>query len=136
LPPDTDKRLPSTIAPNVLDRDFRALAPNRRLHLHLDRRGLALLMMAIWRWGKPDALPHHSDQRSQAGLKWEPFQCQSASKWVLIDIIGIGRDPRSHGQGVFVFDPLHYLVLIETKPNALDQAAPFFCVLHPPGRPE
>jgi hypothetical protein len=64
LPPDTDKRLPSTIAPNVLDRDFRALAPNRRLHLHLDRRGLALLMMAIWRWGKPDALLHHSDQRS------------------------------------------------------------------------
>jgi hypothetical protein len=43
---------------------------------------------------------------------------------VLIDIIGIARHPRSYGQGVFVFDPLHYLVLIETKPNALDQAAP------------
>jgi len=28
------------------------------------------------------------------------------------------------GQGVFVFDLLHYLVLIETKPNALNQAAP------------
>ena len=24
---------------------------------------------------------------------------------------------------MFVFDPLHYLALIETKPNALDQAA-------------
>jgi hypothetical protein len=43
---------------------------------------------------------------------------------VLIDIIGIAQHRRSHGQGVFVFDPLHYLVLIETKPNALDQAAP------------
>ena len=36
----------------------------------------------------------------------------------------IARHPRSYGQGVFVFDPLHYLALIETKPNALDQAAP------------
>jgi hypothetical protein len=79
-------------------------------------------MMAIWRWGKPDALLHHSDQGSQ--YTSELFQCQSASKVVLIDIIGIARHPRSYGQGVFVFDPLHYLVLIETKPNALDQAAP------------
>ena len=36
----------------------------------------------------------------------------------------IARHPRSYGEGVFVFDPLHYLALIETKPNALDQAAP------------
>ena len=36
----------------------------------------------------------------------------------------IARHSRSYGQGVFVFDPLHYLALIETKPNALDQAAP------------
>jgi len=36
----------------------------------------------------------------------------------------IARHPRSYGQGIFVFDPLHYLALIETKPNALDQAAP------------
>ena len=35
----------------------------------------------------------------------------------------IARHPRSYGQGVFVFDPLHYLALIEMKPNALDQAA-------------
>ena len=45
-----------------------------------------------------------------------------------------GRDPvRRRGDrpasarlwpGVFVFDPLHYLALIETKPSALDQAAP------------
>jgi hypothetical protein len=78
LPPDTGKRLPTTIAPNVLDRDFRALAPNRQLHLHLDRRGLAVLMMAIWRWDKPDALLHHSDQGSQ--YTSELLQCQSASK--------------------------------------------------------
>jgi len=35
----------------------------------------------------------------------------------------IARHPRSYGTGVFVADPLHYLALIETKPNALDQAA-------------
>jgi hypothetical protein len=35
----------------------------------------------------------------------------------------IARHGRSYGQGVFVYDPLHYLALIETKPNALDQAA-------------
>ena len=35
----------------------------------------------------------------------------------------IARHPRSYGEGAFVSDPLHYLALIETKPNALDQAA-------------
>jgi hypothetical protein len=35
----------------------------------------------------------------------------------------IARHVRSYGQGVFVYDPLHYLALIEMKPNALDQAA-------------
>jgi transposase len=35
----------------------------------------------------------------------------------------IARHCRSYGTGVFVADPLHYLALIETKPNALDQAA-------------
>lgn len=36
----------------------------------------------------------------------------------------IARHPRTYGTGTFVFDPLHYLALIEMKPNALDQAAP------------
>jgi hypothetical protein len=35
----------------------------------------------------------------------------------------IARHPRCYGEGVFVADPLHYLALIEIKPNALDQAA-------------
>jgi len=35
----------------------------------------------------------------------------------------IARHPRCYGEGVFVANPLHYLALIETKPNALDQAA-------------
>ena len=35
----------------------------------------------------------------------------------------IARHARSYGQGVFEYDPLHDLALIETKPNALDQAA-------------
>lgn len=37
----------------------------------------------------------------------------------------IARHPRSYEREDFVFDPLHYLALIESKINALDQAAPF-----------
>ena len=36
----------------------------------------------------------------------------------------IARHPRSYDREDFVFDPLHYLALIERKINALDQAAP------------
>jgi len=36
----------------------------------------------------------------------------------------IARHPRSYESEDFVFDPLHYLALIERKINALDQAAP------------
>ena len=35
----------------------------------------------------------------------------------------IARHPRSYAEGAFIADPLHYLALIEIKPNALDQAA-------------
>ena len=41
---------------------------------------------------------------------------------ILCDGAEIARHRRSYGQGVF--DPLHYLALIESKPAALDQAAP------------
>ena len=34
------------------------------------------------------------------------------------------RHPRVYGRGQFVFDPKHYLALLEQKPGALDQAAP------------
>src|ERR1019366_2220683 len=36
----------------------------------------------------------------------------------------IARHPRSYEREDFVFNPLHYLALIEQKVNALDQAAP------------
>ena len=36
----------------------------------------------------------------------------------------IARHPRSYEHEDFVFDPLHYLSLLEQKTNALDQAAP------------
>ena len=36
----------------------------------------------------------------------------------------IARHSRSYERGAFVFDPLHYLALLEQKPGALDQAAP------------
>ena len=36
----------------------------------------------------------------------------------------IARHPRSYEHEDFIFDPLHYLFLLEQKSNALDQAAP------------
>jgi hypothetical protein len=36
----------------------------------------------------------------------------------------IARHPRSYAREDFVFDPLHYLALLERKVGALDQAAP------------
>jgi transposase len=36
----------------------------------------------------------------------------------------IARHPRSYEREDMIFDPLHYLALLEHKPNALDQAAP------------
>jgi hypothetical protein len=36
----------------------------------------------------------------------------------------IARHFRIYGRGQFVFDPKHYLALLEQKPGALDQAAP------------
>ena len=42
---------------------------------------------------------------------------------ILCDGEAIARHPRCHGQGEFIYDPLHYLALLEHKPGALDQAA-------------
>jgi transposase len=42
---------------------------------------------------------------------------------ILCDGAQVARHARSYGHGVFVYDPLHYLALIETKPGSLDQAA-------------
>jgi hypothetical protein len=36
----------------------------------------------------------------------------------------IARHVRSYGQEEFIYNPLHYLALLEQKPRALDQAAP------------
>jgi hypothetical protein len=42
---------------------------------------------------------------------------------ILCDGVPIARHARCYGRGEFVYDPLHYLALLETKPGALDQAA-------------
>ncbi len=36
----------------------------------------------------------------------------------------VARHPRSYGREEMIFNPLHYLALLEQKTNALDQAAP------------
>jgi hypothetical protein len=38
--------------------------------------------------------------------------------------IEIARHPRVYGRCEFVFDPKHYLALLEQKPGALDRAVP------------
>jgi hypothetical protein len=43
---------------------------------------------------------------------------------IICDGEEIARHKRSYERGAFVCDPLHYLALIEQKPNALDQARP------------
>jgi len=43
---------------------------------------------------------------------------------IVADGAEIARHPRSYEPGDMVCDPRHYLPLIETKPGALDQAAP------------
>jgi hypothetical protein len=47
----------------------------------------------------------------------------------------IARHRRSYERAAFVFDPLHYLALIEQKPGALDQAAPLQGWQLPPAFP-
>lgn len=42
---------------------------------------------------------------------------------ILCDGTPIARHVRCYGRSEFVYDPLHYLALLETKPGALDQAA-------------
>jgi hypothetical protein len=43
---------------------------------------------------------------------------------IFCDGLEIARHARSYGHGDFVFEPRHYLALLEQKPGALDQAAP------------
>ena len=44
--------------------------------------------------------------------------------WIRCGTEVIARHRRSHEHGDFVFEPLHYLPLLERKTSALDQAAP------------
>jgi len=48
----------------------------------------------------------------------------------------IARHPRSYEREDMIFDPLHYLALLEQKPNALDQAAPLAGWILPEGFPQ
>ena len=43
---------------------------------------------------------------------------------ILCDSVEIARHERSYDRDDFVFEPRHYLALLEQKPGALDQAAP------------
>ena len=57
----------------------------------------------------------HQDVQVRGYVNWVVIGCGA-------DVIA--RHPRCYGKEEFVYNPLHYLALLERKPNALDQAAP------------
>ena len=57
----------------------------------------------------------HQDVQVRGYVDWVVIGCGA-------DVIA--RHPRCYGKEEFVYNPLHYLALLERKPNALDQAAP------------
>lgn len=62
----------------------------------------------------PTAYGHH-DVLVRGYVDWVEIACGAEL---------IARHPRCYGKAEFVYNPLHYLALLERKPNALDQAAP------------
>jgi len=91
------------------------------------------------------AAPHEACQRrttrvsSQALVRYETNDYSVPAEYghrqvlvkafvweLVISVSGevIARHPRSYGREEMIFDPLHYLALLEQKTNALDQAAP------------
>lgn len=48
----------------------------------------------------------------------------------------IALQPRSYEREDMIFDPLHYMALLEQKPNALEQAAPLAGWILPEGFPQ
>ena len=66
------------------------------------------------------------------GYRWQSFTPPAAGKSRRFRGLICHRRSHSYEQEDFVFDPLHYLSLLEQKTNALDQAAPLAGWLLPP----
>ena len=69
----------------------------------------------------------HSDGcfvKAYPGETTEAFLDGHVSAFAFLGGLPQARDPRSYEQEDFIFDPIHYLPLLERKTGALDQAAP------------
>ncbi len=75
---------------------------------------LALVRYRNNDYSVPTAYGHH-DVLVRGYVDWVVIGCGN-------DVIA--RHPRCYDKAAFVYNPLHYLALLERKPNALDQAAP------------
>jgi len=109
-------------------------APTSALEMRQAEFALELLVITF----DPPAQFGHVDEREQRGVfrqGREPifrglfFVSGPFDEYVHEVVISCGaeiiaRHPCSYEREDFVFDPLHYLALIERKINALDQAAP------------
>jgi transposase len=103
-----------------LERDLAALQPRPAVPYDAcDRRPARVSSLALVRYDRNDySVPTAYGHR--------PVLVKGYVEEVVIACGAeiIARHPRSYAREDFVFDPLHYLALIERKIGALDQAAP------------
>jgi transposase len=103
-----------------LDRDLAALLPRPPVPYDAcDRRPARVSSLALVRYERNDySVPTAYGHR--------PVLVRGYVEEVVISCGAetIARHPRSYAREDFVFDPLHYLALLEQKTGALDQAAP------------
>ena len=103
-----------------MQRDLLAfLAPPKGSFDPCDKVSTKASSMALVRYrtndySVPTAYGHH-DVFVRGYVDWVVIGCGSEI---------IARHKRCYGKEEFIYNPLHYLALLECKPNALDQAAP------------
>jgi hypothetical protein len=103
-----------------LERDLTALQPRpATAHDACDRRPARVSSLALVRYDR-------NDHSVPTAYGHRPVLVRGYVEEVVIACGAeiIARHPRSYAREDFVFDPLHYLALLEHKPAALDQAAP------------
>jgi len=99
----------------VPDTVLRCLA--RQLNI-ADLNGLEAYRTGEQRWD------HAAEIRTRYGYRDVLVKGFVDEVVIFCDGAEIARHERSYGHGDFVFEPRHYLALLEQKPGALDQAAP------------
>jgi hypothetical protein len=101
--------------------------------------GLPTLFREHWRWALSGVTHRRQKVSSTALVRYRMNDYSVPTAYGFRDVLvkgfvdevaiicgadEIARHSRIYGRGQFVFDPKHYLALLEQKPGALDQAAP------------